>query len=275
MGFFRQFFSRVIPAATIATCCGIGFFPEWQRYWAAVLAMVLSGIIVYFSGVFKQGILAIAIPLTIFGIIFFILGLISVLLYRVRRDDIEDKLVIDAFVGQIFVLALSMPAIIEISDFSMWIFHFICSSLFNCAEWFYILCRIMLAFAIPYVTFLIFEICNIWPGRWLATIHNNTWATMSVGLSNAFYSITILYGISFIFLDLQLPDVIDFFYNLFFNAIFSIDLWYKYIIEFYNYLANSIFWNIMEKNRTKRDIRKLWNIRKTWYRHYRNSWSRN
>ena len=129
----------------------------------------------------------------------------------------------------------------------MILFNFLCANMLSCADWFFTLCKVLLAFTIPYTSFRFFDIVNIWPGRWLTTVYNSVWANMLVGLSGAFYSILLLYAIAFMFLDLQLLDVIDYFYKLFFSAIFSMDIWYQYIIAFYDYFANEVFWNILEK----------------------------
>jgi hypothetical protein len=238
----------LLPAATISTCLGIGFLPDWQRHWTAAFALAISGIIVYFLDGFRSDdYLVAAMPLTLFAIVFFILGLISVFLYRMRRTDIDDKLVIDAFVGQILIAALSVPATVEICRICMLLFKFLCDNIFYCAEWFYILMNGIFLFAIPYSVFRLFDIVNFWPGSWFVVVYNNTWARMSVGLSGAFYSIFMLYAVSFMLLDLSLLDVMQFFHGVFLGAVFNIDLWHKYGIGIYDYLANDALLNLIEK----------------------------
>ncbi|GFZ80623.1 hypothetical protein RLOatenuis_1770 [Rickettsiales bacterium] len=248
MRFIKQLVSRLLPAATISTCLGIGFLPDWQRHWAAVFAMLISGIIVYFLDGFRSdNYLIAAMPLTLLAVVFFILGLASIFLYRMRREDIEDKLVIDVFVGQVLVAALSVPATVEICKVCMLLFKFLCDNIFYCASWFYVLANGIFLFAIPYSTFRFFDIVNFWPGSWFAVVYNSAWARMSVGLSGVFYSIFLLYAVSFMFLDLSLLDVIQFFRDIFFGAVLNFDLWYKYGIGAYDYLTNDALFDLIDK----------------------------
>ncbi|QXK92113.1 phosphatidylglycerophosphatase [Neoehrlichia mikurensis] len=216
---------KFLPTTLISTFFGIGYLPAWQSHWASASSLLLCYIVFFlvhgtsylFSGLMVTGAM-IAVFFCKVALSCLILGMISIFVFQVKYQSLqsnqpincEDNIVIQIVIGQLLVVALSMPATLSIYIHLVDIYDRVCKGIFLCPTWFNNLTYFIIFFAVPFVFFNLIEVIKPWPISFLQLTYNNCFSIMLEGIVIVIYTLIIMYFIAFIYLDLTIQQAIAF-----------------------------------------------------------------
>ncbi|WDM85597.1 phosphatidylglycerophosphatase [Ehrlichia sp. JZT12] len=208
---------KVLPTRLISTFLGIGYLPAWQSHWAAVVSLLLGYILFYLiNGMhyIKYGLIVTAAVVASFflkiSLVLFIIAMISIFVFQSNSsaDDRSDIIVVQIALGQLLVVALSMPAILAIYNCLAILYGKICQGVFICPAWFNDFMHFLIFFLIPFVIFNVIEIIKPWPISSLQILYNNCFSIISEGLILVIYTLIVMYLAAFICFDLTIHDAV-------------------------------------------------------------------
>ncbi|KJV69630.1 phosphatidylglycerophosphatase A [Candidatus Neoehrlichia procyonis] len=213
---------RFLPTTLISTFFGIGYLPAWQCHWASASSLLLCYIAFYLVNGASSFLLGIEMTGAMISVFFckvalsvIILGIISIFIFQTENQSVQfvsndDNIVIQIVIGQLLVVALSMPAALSIYVHLVDIYDRLCKGVFLCPAWFNNLTYFIIFFAIPFVFFNFIEVIKPWPISFLQLTYNNCFSIMLEGIIIVCYTLVVMYLIAFICLDLTIQQAINF-----------------------------------------------------------------
>jgi hypothetical protein len=142
-------------------------------------------------------------------------------LYRfVYKPQDLDVITIDAYLGQILVFALCIPAIVHIDAGITSLLIKACNSFLYCNKIIFSVSRTLLVLLVPFLLLRFFDILEFWPSGYMFLYFKNAYLRLIAGLIPAIYTSIALYLFSFLFFTLELSDVIVF-YKAVFLAVYK------------------------------------------------------
>ncbi|ABD44836.1 phosphatidylglycerophosphatase A family protein [Ehrlichia chaffeensis str. Heartland] len=208
---------KILPTRLISTFLGTGYLPAWQNHWAAVLSLILGYVLFYLIygmsyvsyGILVTGAVVASLFLKIsLGLI--VISIISIFVFQSNNsaDDRSDIIVVQIALGQLLVVALSMPAILAIYNYLAIFYSKICQNIFMCPSWFNDFMHFLMFFLIPFVFFNILDIIKPWPISSLQILYNNCFSIVFEGLVLVIYTLIVMYLVAFICFDLTIRDAV-------------------------------------------------------------------
>ena len=240
MSFFRtlkkifslETFGKLLGSNLIATVFFIGYLPEWSRHWSAFLSVIISLIIVY--NVSEEQFNEIDIS--------YILLLEFIYIYLlVYKFSKTENITIDAFLAQILVLGMCVPAIFYINKGVILFMSNVCRSFLNCSSFVFEFLVLFVTLIVPYFILRFFDILEFWPTNQMFLYAELSFNRIIAGIIPALYAIIFIYLASFLFFDLTLVKVIDF-YSIVFKKIYLHSIFVFFIInKVFNWKAFYVF----------------------------------
>lgn len=230
------------PIISVVSSLGLGYLPTWHRHWSSFLAIVvcifalhfdarLDGISLYRALFAPTDFIAFALSCDALIAAFHALWLTAVFgwVFLHICDEPVEHFTIDAFMSQLIVIALGMPAIMSI------MINFIPSATafmqnyLVFPEWIAALISLIMLFAVPFWPLRMFDIFEFWPVGFLRVRYpNNVAVPIISAFSSSFYTLFVLYIIAFVMFDLSPNTVIAFmsalseYFALHLNSIFAL-----------------------------------------------------
>jgi hypothetical protein len=186
--------------------------PEWSRHWSAFLSVIISLIIIYNFSDQKFSEIDVSYILLLEFLYIYLLANIMVPIFRkVYKFSRVENIVIDAFLAQILVLAMCVPAIFYINNGVNSFMFGVCKSFLTCSPFIFELLVLFVTLVIPYFILRFFDILEFWPTNQMLLYAELSFNRIIAGIIPALYSIIFIYLVSFLFFDLTLVQVIDFY----------------------------------------------------------------
>ncbi len=221
--YYKKALLRIFPAKLIATFVGVGYLPEWQAHWASFVVIQIVALIVYIFIWFECSIFLLSVPIVIFAIILFFVGILSIYIFHIKDKSANHEIMINVVFGQVVVLGLSAPAIVYlgagISDFNI----MICTKFMYCAKWFYNTITYVPILSIPFVAYRFMDYIKPWPASTLDKHYNSCFSKIFESLIVALYTLLLLYLVAFMFFGLTMNEAILFFTGLLYAIIPNLD----------------------------------------------------
>jgi len=194
----------------------IGYLPDWNRHWSAAFSVLIS--IIFIINItdnnFSPDIIAYYMILKFIYI--FSISLFTIPLFRyVYKPENLEIITIDAFLAQILVFALSIPAIMHINIGINNMLVSACNSFLYCNKYIFIYSKVFLTLFGPYLVLRLFDILEFWPTAYMFLYFKNTYLRLIAGLIPAIYSIITIYLFCLLFFDLEFVEIIDFYKKTF------------------------------------------------------------
>ncbi|WP_044195259.1 phosphatidylglycerophosphatase [Ehrlichia japonica] len=208
---------KVLPTRLISTFLGTGYLPAWQNHWAAVLSLILGYILFYLIyGMFyvSYGLLITGAVIASFflkvSLVLMIIAVISIFVFQSNNstDSRSDIIVVQIALGQLLVVALSMPAILAIYNYLAIFYDKICKSIFMCPAWFNDFIHFLMFFLVPFVFFNVIDVIKPWPISRLQISYNNCFSIIAEGLVLVIYTLVVMYLVAFICFNLTIHDAV-------------------------------------------------------------------
>lgn len=237
---FKNFFKlknflKIFGSKLFSTSLYLGYLPEWGRHWSAVLSILFSIILIYNSIGFEASYASISYILMLEFIYGFLLAIILVPLFRyIYSYDGLEVITIDSALAQILMLAMSIPAIIYINAGIINLMHQACNSFLYCTPLIFKISTLLLTLVGPYTLLRFFDILEFWPTSKILLHSQNSFFRIIAGLIPAIYSVITIYALCFLFFDLSLIEVINFYKYIFiklYNHFIFVTL---FILQFMN-----------------------------------------
>jgi phosphatidylglycerophosphatase A len=227
--YFFSVLGFIFPARLIATFFGIGYLPDWQHHWTAFFVIPLVGLIIHFTIGFSSTMIEIAYLMLLIAIIMFIIGVIAIFIFqKTVFSENKYEVTIHVAFGQVLMIALSMPAIIQITS-KIFVFNtFVCEKFMHCASWFFFSSTYFAGMLVPYFIFRLVDITKPWPSYWIERDYHNPISNMIEGLFNAIYATIFIYLLAFILFDLNVIQVMEFYEMLYQYVLYDINSIYEH-----------------------------------------------
>ena len=250
MSFFRtlkkifslETFGKLLGSNLIATVFFIGYLPEWSRHWSAFLSVIISLIIVYNVSEEQFNEIDISYILLLEFIYIYLLANLMVPIFRkVYKFSKTENITIDAFLAQILVLGMCVPAIFYINKGVILFMSNVCRSFLNCSSFVFEFLVLFVTLIVPYFILRFFDILEFWPTNQMFLYAELSFNRIIAGIIPALYAIIFIYLASFLFFDLTLVKVIDF-YSIVFKKIYLHSIFVFFIInKVFNWKAFYVF----------------------------------
>lgn len=209
-------FLKIFCSRIFSTSLYLGYLPEWGRHWSASLSILISIILVYNTIGFDASHIEISYILMIEFLYGFILAIALVPLFRyIYPHDGLEVVTIDASIAQIFMLGMSIPAILHINSTVINLMHISCNSFLYCTPLVFKISTLLLTLAVPYALLRAFDILEFWPTSKILLHSQNSFLRIIAGLIPAIYATITIYAFCFLFFDLTLTEVITFYQYIF------------------------------------------------------------
>ncbi len=210
--FSFEFFGKIVGSAPITTVLYIGYLPEWGRHWSAFASIIFSIILIYNTCGFEGSYIDMSYILMLQFIYGFFIANIMVPIFRKTHPfSKNENIVVDAFVAQSLLLSLTVPAIVYVNIGINSFASKMCSLFFNCPEFttkFFIVFFTLLG---PYFILRFFDLMEFWPTNRMFLYAELSINRIIAGIIPAIYAIVFIYIVAFLFFDLTLVSVIDFY----------------------------------------------------------------
>lgn len=222
----KDFFSaktigRLIGSNIFATSFFLGYLPEWSRHWSAFLSILVSIVLLYNIVSIPLQQLDLAYALMLEFVYSFLVANFMVPIFRKTFPLAKiDNVTIDAFIAQVLVLAMCVPAIFHINAYTVSFTRMVCTSFLNCTPFVFDIITLIVTLLGPYFVLRFFDKMEFWPTSKIFLYSESSFIRIFGGICPAFYSIVIIYLISFLLFDLTLMQVIEF-YTIVFNKIYN------------------------------------------------------
>ncbi len=210
--FSFQFFGTIVGSAPISTVFYIGYLPEWGRHWSALFSVIFSIILIYNTCGFENSYLAMSYILLLQSIYGFLLANLMVPIFRKSHPFAKNEsIVIDSFIAQSFFFAMSVPAIVHIASIIDGITSHLCQVVFICNPFVLKVLFTILTLLGPYFILRFFDVMEFWPTSRMFLYTELSINRIIAGIIPALYSLLFLYLFAFLFFDLTLVQVLDFY----------------------------------------------------------------
>jgi hypothetical protein len=214
--FSLETLGKLTGASVISTVCFIGYLPEWSRHWSAFVSVIISIILLYNSPTYPLTPIEMSYILMMEFCYLYLLANIMVPIYRkVYKFSKLENITIDAFLAQILVLGMCIPAIMYINKGSISFISDMCTQFFHCSKFVYEVTVLFVTLIIPYFILRFFDIMEFWPTGYMFLYAEWSFSRIIAGLFPAIYSIVFIYLLSFLFFDLTFEQVIEFYSTVF------------------------------------------------------------
>lgn len=210
--FSFQFFGMIVGSAPISTVFYIGYLPEWSRHWSAFSAVIFSLIVLYNSCGFDASYYDMSYVLFLEFLYGFLLANLMVPIFRkAYQFSKNDNIVVDAFLAQVLLLAMCVPAIVHINIHVLDAVAFLCKMFFTCNAFFTKFFITVLTLLSPYFILRFFDIMEFWPTNKMFLYSELSFNRIIAGLIPVIYAVIFIYVTAFLFFDLTLVEVINFY----------------------------------------------------------------
>ena len=221
--YYKKALLTLFPAKFIATFFGIGYLPEWQAHWASFVVIPIIALMVYIFTGFEGNIIVLSIPVVIFLIFLFFLGIISIYIFHLNDKSANTEIMIHIVFGQAFVVAFSAPAVVYLGVVITTFNNMICTKFMYCAPWFYSSVTYIPILCVPFIAYRFMDYIKPWPASILDKDYNSCFSKMFEALIVALYTLLMLYAIAFMFFGLTMDEAIIFFKGVLYGVIPNID----------------------------------------------------
>jgi hypothetical protein len=216
--FSFQFFGKIVGSAPISTVGYIGYLPEWSRHWSAFASIIFSLVLIYNTAGFDGSHGAMSYYLLLQGIYGFLLANTMVPIFRKAYPfSKNENIVIDSFVAQALFLGLSVPAIVHIAIHVDAITSHLCQVVFICNPFVIKVLFTLLTLLGPYFVLRFFDIMEFWPTNKMFLYAELSINRILAGIIPVLYAVFFIYIFAFLFFDLTLFQVLQFYKAVFHN----------------------------------------------------------
>jgi hypothetical protein len=221
LNFFKKIFNlknilKLLLVKPISTVLYIGYLPDWNRHWSAAFSILTS--IIFILNIFGTSVSStvIAYGMMLKFIYILCIAFFSVPIFKyVYKPENLDVITIDAFLAQILVFALSVPAIIHINIGINNLLIKACNSFLYCNEYIFSFTKLFLTLLGPYFVLRFFDIFEFWPTAYIFLYFKNSYIRLLAGLIPAIYASISIYLFCLLFFDLKFMDIIYFYKSVF------------------------------------------------------------
>lgn len=227
---------KILGSRMFSSVFYLGFLPDWNRHWSAAFAVLTSVIFIFnFFGLnASPGIIAYSMALKFIYILIF--AMIMIPLFRfVYKPQNLDVITIDAYLSQILVFALCVPAIVHIDAGITSLLIKACNSFLYCNKFIFSSSRIFLTLLGPYMILRFFDIFEFWPSGYMFLYLKNSYLRLIAGIIPAIYTSISIYLFCFLFFDLELSEVISFYKAIFLAVYYT---FYFYFLFYHENILN-------------------------------------
>lgn len=222
---FFSFISKLFPVRFISTVCYVGYLPEWKRYWAAFFGYVtISVAILIHAAYLKLSIFNIYIPknmvilmspILFFAVFLTLLSIFSIFLYKLQEGIDDTTIVIDAFVGAIWMVILTFPGIMSLRDFGYSTVNLVCRDIFECTHTPYNILGTIMMIALPLFMFCMIDKFKFWPSEKIIGNFDGAFSRISDVLISAIYCCIFIYLFAFMVMKMPLNEVVEYYKGIF------------------------------------------------------------
>lgn len=215
---FFSFVSKLFPVELISTVLHIGSLSAWQRPWASFIGYAAIHVaILYHLSFLKLSIFAIKnsksmvilmSPILFFVVFLTLIAILAVFLYNLRSNADDDKVVIDAMIGPMFLVIFAFPGIISLRDFGNSTVGILCNSAFECGTAPYNVVSSLTMYVIPFIIFVAIDHCKFWPSEQLTSNFGGAFSKIGDVLITSCYCCIFIYLFSFLAMKLELAKVV-------------------------------------------------------------------
>ena len=250
MSFFkklRAFFSfqtlgRLSGSNIVATSFFLGYLPEWSRHWSAFFSIIFSIILLYNTVSIPLQEAEMAYILIIEFIYGFLIANIMTPIFRKAFPLAKlENVTIDAFLAQVLVLALCVPAIFYVNSAVIGSITKLCTSFLNCSNFIFDAIVIFVTLLSPYFILRFFDSMEFWPTSKMFLYAEMSFNRIFAGICPAIYSILAIYLISFLIFDLTLISVLEFYSVVFHKVYIHLLLMTAFLLKILNMKTIYIF----------------------------------
>lgn len=225
---------KIFGSRVFSTVFYIGYLPDWNRHWTAFFSVIMSVVFIYNIAGFsaKPELIAYYMLLKFIYLSVFSWVLVPLFKYSYRPANLEI-ITIDAYLAQVLMFALSVPAILHINSGIISLMTRACNSFLYCSDLVFGFSSLFLTLLGPYLLLRFFDAMEFWPTANLFLYYKNNLIRLFAGLVPALYAIFTIYLFSLLFFDLEIGEIISFYRVVFKLTYFHLILAAAILLKFF------------------------------------------